>query len=82
MRSTLRWMLGVVAVLALTGCGAGSAAGPADRSPPSQAPPGDPVDLVGLWQVTGAAEEQDGAILRLADQRLSIWRGCGVRTRC
>jgi hypothetical protein len=68
----------MVAVLALTGCGAGTPAGPADPSPPSQAPAVDPVDLVGLWQVTGAAGEEDGAILRLADRGLSIWRDCGV----
>jgi hypothetical protein len=78
-----------VAVLALAGglagCGAGTAGGPAEADPAGRtAPPStpaaaaDPAGLVGLWRVIGAAGEQDGAILRLADGQLSIWRDCGV----
>lgn len=89
MRSALRLVLGMAALLAMAGCGAGTAGEPGDAgappgstSPPggpaAPAAPGDPVALVGLWSVRGAAGEEAGAILRLADSGLSIWRKCGL----
>jgi hypothetical protein len=85
-RSVLRWVLGTVAVLALAGCGAGTAAGPDQAGAPNGTalPPGgavepaDPVGLVGLWTVREAAGEEPGAILRLADREVSLWRRCGA----
>jgi antitoxin (DNA-binding transcriptional repressor) of toxin-antitoxin stability system len=82
-RSTVRWvLLGAVTVLALAGCGAGTAADGGDAAgppAPDGTPPagGDPVELVGLWTVREAAGEEPGAILRLADRGLSLWRKCG-----
>ena len=84
-RSVLRWVLGTVAVLALAGCGAGTAGGPDGAGAPSGTPtpsggavePADPVGLVGLWTVREAAGEEPGAILRLAEGDLSLWRRCG-----
>ncbi|HZB48415.1 MAG TPA: hypothetical protein VE547_04925 [Mycobacteriales bacterium] len=86
MRSTLRWVAGLAAVLAMTGCGSTAggeparepAGTPAETRTAGAPAPGDPAALVGLWEVTGAEGEEAGAILRLADLRLSIWRDCGV----
>lgn len=88
MRSALRWVAGLVAVLAVAGCGAGVAGEPGDagapREPagtpaaPSPAAAGDPVGLVGLWTVREAAGEEPGAILRLAEREASLWRRCGA----
>lgn len=45
-------------------------------------PPTDPVALVGLWEVRDAAEEESGAVLRLAvaghTGELSLFRRCGA----
>jgi hypothetical protein len=82
----LRWVLGVVTVLALAGCGTGTAGEPEDAGAPREpsgtralpGEPGDAVGLVGLWTVREAAGEEPGAILRLADRELSLWRRCGA----
>lgn len=84
MRSTLRWMAGLATMLAVAGCGAGAGGEPGgDAGAPPPGPPtpstapADPVGLVGLWTVQEAAGEEPGAILRLADTGLSLWRKCG-----
>lgn len=82
------YIIGVVLfTLFAAGCaGQGAAPDPVDpgTTGPGGGPPGgggtdaDPVALIGLWSVTGAAGEEADAVLRIAPESLSLWRDCGT----
>lgn len=73
-------------ILAVTGCGTATGAGSApEQDPPSasvtsaptnQAGSTDPLQLIGIWRVTGT-DEAPGTLLRLDPAQLSLWRACG-----
>lgn len=69
----------VVAVLLLAGCATprgGAPGGPPDADLPP-GPSADPVELVNLWRVSGAAGEGPETWLRLEVGGYQLWRDCG-----
>jgi hypothetical protein len=74
---------GIVALaLVLTGCtaqgtGAATPAGAGAGASPSAAPAADPLDLIGLWRVTGAEGEDADTWLRIDAREMQLWRDCG-----
>lgn len=74
---------GTLTAVLLAACGTGSVIGPGgsgtatDPSGVSSVRPLDATALVGLWRVEATGEEA-GAVLRLAADQMSLWRGCGV----
>jgi heat shock protein HslJ len=78
-------LVGAVLITMLAaGCaGQDPAPGPAGPAPSGGSPGSagtevDPIALIGLWSVTGAAGEKEGAVLRIASEGLSLWRDCGT----
>ncbi|MDG4830511.1 META domain-containing protein [Solwaraspora sp. WMMD1047] len=79
MRGNRQIMTAVLVSLLLAGC-AGSADDGSATATPSDAPgaaDAEPVALIGLWAVEEAAQEEAGAVLRVAPTELSLWRDCG-----
>jgi hypothetical protein len=72
----------LVLVAALAGCASqttpGAAPPPPTASATPTAAPGDPVDLVGLWEVTETEGLEDGTLVRLAPYEVAIDTPCGV----
>lgn len=73
MRKSLVSVIVVTIFLALVGCGSSRTVQPSG-SPASP----NPRLLIGSWLVSDADGEQRGAVLRLADGELSLWRECGA----
>ncbi|MCD2440901.1 hypothetical protein LQ757_01305 [Agromyces sp. SYSU K20354] len=78
----LAWLaLALVAASITPGCATSSAPpGPstAPSTPTPTAAAADPIGLVGLWRVSGAAGESDETWLRLGGGELALWRECGT----
>ncbi|MCD2440900.1 META domain-containing protein [Agromyces sp. SYSU K20354] len=78
--------------LLLVALGAGCASDPVGESQPSVAQPSaapsatgavtpggsEPIELIGLWRVSGAAGESDQTWLRLEAGQFQLWRECGM----
>lgn len=77
MRRWLGSMTGVAALLLVTACGTPGIDPPTSADPSSTSQPADPVDLVGLWRVSEAADEGADTWLRLDARELVLWRDCG-----
>ncbi len=84
MLGAVRLVVETLRALLVAACGTVSMIGPGDtgapRGPAGVEPtrPLDPLALVGLWQLDEATGEEPGAVLRLAADGMSLWRGCGV----
>lgn len=48
-----------------------------ERAASSDGPGGDPVDLIGVWAVQEAADEEDGTVLVMRLHALELYRECG-----
>jgi hypothetical protein len=75
--ATVPVILAVLALLAACGGQQSPDTPPAAPATEEVVPDRDPLALVGLWNLTDA-DEESGAVLRLAPDRASLWRGCGV----
>jgi hypothetical protein len=60
-----------------TGSPPPSSSQPTTGTAPSPTRAADPLSLVGMWRVSGAAAEGAGTFLKLGDQ-LAVWKDCGV----
>ncbi|MBD8023098.1 hypothetical protein [Microbacterium gallinarum] len=66
--------------LVLTGCaaqGVGQGA-PMGAGSPTASPSAAPLDLIGLWRVTGAEGEDADTWLRIDAMDMQLWRDCGM----
>nr|MDT0663238.1 META domain-containing protein [Micromonospora sp. DSM 115978] len=82
MRGNRQILAAAMVSLLLAGC-AGQAGSDSRPTNPSEGPgsaDADPVALIGSWTVDGAAQEDAGAVLRIAPTDLSLWRDCGSLT--
>lgn len=79
----IRHIVGAVLVsMVLAGCAGQSEDGSESENPATSDPgaPGsaDPVTLIGSWLIEEAAQEESGAVLRIAANDISLWRECGT----
>jgi hypothetical protein len=84
MRANRKILSTILVSLLLAGCAGEASDGSPGREGAGNgsAAPGsadaDPVTLIGSWTVEEAAQEEPGAILRIAPRDLSLRRGCGA----